>query len=143
MFRGKLMASCQTGRSDASIAVDRAIGQPARMATPRATSIPSLENLTGSSRADKLAGEAKANTLDGGAGNDVLSGGAGNDRLIGGLGFDDLYGGAGSGRFVFRSVKGHGASATATDTIFAFSQKDKEVIDLAAINANLKMRFEA
>lgn len=98
----------------------------------------SIENLTGSSHADRLTGDAKANVIDGGAGNDVLSGGAGNDQLIGGLGFDDLYGGAGSDRFVFRSVKELGTSTTATDTIFDFSQKDKDVIDLAAIDANLK-----
>ncbi|MGQ3280015.1 MAG: hypothetical protein ACT6WE_26215, partial [Shinella sp.] len=98
----------------------------------------SIENLTGSSYADKLTGDAKSNVIDGGAANDLLSGGAGNDRLIGGLGFDDLYGGAGSDRFVFRSVNEVGTSKTATDTIFDFSQKDKDVIDFAAIDANLK-----
>lgn len=97
----------------------------------------SIENLTGSSYADKLTGDAKANVVDGGAGNDLVSGGAGNDRLIGGLGFDNLYGGAGSDRFVFRSVNELGTSKTATDTIVDFSQKDKDVIDFAAIDANL------
>lgn len=96
-----------------------------------------IENLAGSSYADNLTGDAKANVLDGAAGNDVLSGGASNDRLIGGLGFDDLYGGAGSDRFVFRSVKELGTSTAATDTIFDFSQKDKDVIDMAATDANL------
>jgi Ca2+-binding RTX toxin-like protein len=98
----------------------------------------SIENLTGSSYADRLTGDTKANVIDGGAGDDVLSGGAGNDRLIGGLGFDDLYGGAGSDRFVFRSVKELGTSKTATDTIFDFSRTDKDVIDFTAMDANLK-----
>ncbi|MBD9375397.1 hypothetical protein IB238_22520 [Rhizobium sp. ARZ01] len=98
----------------------------------------SIENITGSSYADKLTGDAKANVLDGGAGDDMLSAGAGNDRLIGGLGFDDLHGGAGSDRFVFRSAKELGTSKTATDTIFDFSQKEKDLIDFTAIDANLR-----
>ncbi|RFZ86160.1 hypothetical protein D0Y60_18390 [Shinella sp. WSJ-2] len=98
----------------------------------------SIENLAGSSYADRLTGDAKANIIDGGAGDDVLSGGAGNDRLIGGAGFDDLYGGAGSDRFVFRSAKELGASKTATDTILDFSQKEKDVIDFTEIDASLK-----
>ncbi|WP_421590347.1 M10 family metallopeptidase C-terminal domain-containing protein [Shinella sp. M27] len=97
----------------------------------------SIENLTGSSYADRLTGDTKANVIDGGAGDDVLSGGAGNDRLVGGLGFDDLYGGTGSDRFVFRSVKELGTSKTVTDTLFDFSQKEKDLIDFTAIDANL------
>ncbi|MCJ8052837.1 protease [Shinella curvata] len=97
----------------------------------------SVENLSGSSHADRLTGDTKANVIDGGAGNDLLSGGAGSDQIIGGLGFDDLYGGTGSDRFVFRSAKELGTSKTATDTIFDFSQKEKDVIDFAAIDANI------
>ncbi|AOF92477.1 hypothetical protein [Sinorhizobium sp. RAC02] len=98
----------------------------------------SIENLAGSSYADRLIGDAKANIIDGDAGDDVLSGGAGNDWLIGGAGFDDLYGGAGSDRFLFRSAKELGTSKTATDTIFDFSQKEKDLIDVTAIDASLK-----
>lgn len=97
-----------------------------------------IENLTGTFHADRLYGDDKANTLDGSGGNDVLSGGVGNDRLIGGLGLDDLYGGAGGDRFVFRSVAELGTSIAAADTIFDFSQKDKDLIDLTAIDANTK-----
>ncbi len=89
----------------------------------------SIENLTGSSHADRLTGDAKAN---------VINGGAGNDQLIGGSGFDDLYGGAGSDRFIFQTAKELGTSKTATDTIFDFSQKEKDLIDFSAIDANLK-----
>lgn len=98
----------------------------------------SVENLNGSSYADRLIGDGKANVLNGGAGNDVLSGGVGNDRLIGGAGFDDLYGGAGSDRFIFRSAKELGASKTAKDTILDFSQKEKDLIDFTAIDASVK-----
>lgn len=48
----------------------------------------SIENLTGSSYADRLEGNTGANTLNGGAGNDTLIGGAGSDKLIGGSGID-------------------------------------------------------
>lgn len=56
----------------------------------------SIENLIGSSFADKLTGDGGANTLTGGAGNDTLDGGAGNDTLNGGAGADKLIGGSGS-----------------------------------------------
>ena len=39
----------------------------------------SVENLTGSSFADKLVGDARANVLDGGPGGDRLEGGLGSD----------------------------------------------------------------
>jgi serralysin len=55
----------------------------------------SIENLTGSTFADKLYGNAGANVIDGGAGDDKLFGNAGNDTLIGGTGRDTLSGGAG------------------------------------------------
>lgn len=87
---------------------------------------------------ETISGTAKADVLAGGVGMDKIVGGAGNDRLTGGLGFDDLYGGSGSDRFVFRSAAEMGTSATATDTIFDFSPKEKDVIDLVAIDANLK-----
>lgn len=96
----------------------------------------SIENLTGSSYADKLTGDSKANTLDGGAGNDFISGGAGNDKLVGGLGVDDLYGGTGRDTFIFRTPSELGKSMSATDTIFDFSQKEKDAIDLTGIDAN-------
>ncbi|WP_428425405.1 calcium-binding protein [Pararhizobium sp.] len=48
----------------------------------------SIEQLAGSSYADKLYGNNGANVLAGGAGNDILDGGAGTDRLDGGAGTD-------------------------------------------------------
>ena len=59
-----------------------------------------VENVIGSSLADRLTGDDGANNLNGNAGNDVLSGGAGNDTLIGGTGADTLTGGAGNDSLV-------------------------------------------
>lgn len=58
----------------------------------------SIENLTGSSYADKLSGDGSANLLSGGAGDDLLIGGTGADRLNGGAGIDTAsYSGATAG----------------------------------------------
>jgi Ca2+-binding RTX toxin-like protein len=70
----------------------------------------SIENVTGSARADGLYGDSGANRLNGGAGDDALWGGAGADSLDGGAGTDsagyqlsakavtvDLLAGTGSG----------------------------------------------
>ena len=54
-----------------------------------------IENLTGSSFADKLYGNDADNTIAGGLGNDWLEGLDGNDVLVGGLGDDQLNGGTG------------------------------------------------
>lgn len=57
--------------------------------------IKDVEDLTGSSLADRLTGSSEGNTLRGGYGNDILKGGAGRDILIGGKGRDQLFGGNG------------------------------------------------
>lgn len=98
----------------------------------------SIENLTGTSFSDKLTGDKIANVLKGGAGNDTLDGGVGNDTLEGGAGSDDLRGGAGKDAFVFKAASELGKSKTTTDTVIDFSQADKDVIHLAAIDANTK-----
>ncbi len=58
----------------------------------------SIENLSGSNKADQLTGNGKANTLTGGNGDDQLKGLAGNDVLLGGNGNDVLVGAAGKDR---------------------------------------------
>ncbi|NVP58748.1 M10 family metallopeptidase C-terminal domain-containing protein, partial [Mycoplana rhizolycopersici] len=95
----------------------------------------SIENLTGTSHADRLTGDGKANVLSGGAGKDVLKGNSGDDTLIGGKGADDLYGGKGADTFVFKSLSELASSKARTDTIFDFSQKQKDLIDLTGIDA--------
>lgn len=69
-------------------------------------------------------------------GNDTLYGYAGNDRLEGGAGADKLYGGSGADTFVFRSVKESTVAASGRDTIFDFSQREKDKVDLKAIDAD-------
>jgi Ca2+-binding RTX toxin-like protein len=51
-------------------------------------SLTGIENLTGSSYADRLSGDATNNVLNGGPGDDVLDGRGGQDSLIGGGGTD-------------------------------------------------------
>lgn len=74
-----------------------------------------IENLIGSTFADRLTGDDQGNrlegdagndTLSGAAGNDTLSGGGGDDRLGGGRGSDLLEGGLGSDQFVFNTGSG-------------------------------------
>jgi Ca2+-binding RTX toxin-like protein len=59
-----------------------------------------VENVIGSSLADRIEGDDLANRLTGNAGNDSLTGGAGHDTLDGGAGADTLIGGAGNDSLV-------------------------------------------
>ncbi len=95
-------------------------------------------NGTGNGLANTIVGNSARNTLSGGGEKDTLKAGAGADRLIGGSGADKLYGGAGADSFVFKSVKDSAVSASGRDTIYDFSRKDGDRIDLKAIDANTK-----
>ncbi|MCR6500860.1 putative Ig domain-containing protein [Shinella sp. CPCC 101442] len=95
-------------------------------------------NGTGNTLNNTILGNAGINTLSGGGGNDKLKGYKGNDTLYGGSGADDLYGGSGKDTFVFKSKTNLNTSKTATDTIFDFSQSQKDIIDLSAIDANTR-----
>lgn len=57
---------------------------------------PDVENVSGTSRAEKITGSAGPNKIMGQGGDDVLSGGGGNDQLFGGTENDNLSGGAGN-----------------------------------------------
>ncbi|KQS91121.1 MULTISPECIES: beta strand repeat-containing protein [unclassified Rhizobium] len=87
----------------------------------------SIENLTGSSFADRLTGNTGENTLDGGDGNDVLAGGAGVDKLIGGHGSDI---------FDFNSLSESGPTSIGRDVIVDFTASSGDRIDLSSIDAN-------
>lgn len=93
---------------------------------------------TGNSLANTLIGNTGRNTLDAGKGNDTLEGGTGNDKLIGGAGADKLYGGSGADVFIFKSAGDSKIASAGQDTVFDFSRKDGDKIDLKAIDANTK-----
>lgn len=97
----------------------------------------SIENLTGSTYADKLYGDSKDNILRGDDGNDVLLGRTGNDTLIGGAGADRLNGGKGADSFVFLEVSD--STRTSRDRIVDFKRAHADKIDLSAIDANTKL----
>jgi len=81
-----------------------------------------IENLTGSSYADKLFGTDGENTINGGAGNDVIDGLAGNDLIIGGTGDDQLNGGTGVDTAQFSGAQGNYTTSSAKG---AFTVSDK------------------
>lgn len=94
-------------------------------------------NVSGAGNASHnvIVGNRGNNTLDGGKGNDALKGGFGNDKLVGGRGADDLYGGNGKDTFVFKSYLDSSTGKSGRDSIFDFSQKQGDRINLSAIDA--------
>jgi Ca2+-binding RTX toxin-like protein len=60
-----------------------------------------LNEITGTSKADKLTGTNGRDIISGLAGKDTLSGGAGDDMLVGGFDGDQLTGGLGKDLFVY------------------------------------------
>ena len=94
------------------------------------------DRLKGDRGDDFLYGDAGNDELRGGRGNDVLKGGAGADKLRGDLGQDDLYGGGGADRFIFKKVAESTADPGGRDTIYDFSLKGGDRIDVSSIDAN-------
>ncbi|WP_210485072.1 family 16 glycosylhydrolase [Microvirga antarctica] len=118
------------------------------------------ETLRGTGNNDWLDGGGGHDRLFGGNGNDTLSGGsdvdtlgagssdasfaraaspsgaAGNDRLIGGNGADKLIGGRGADSFVYTSLKDSTVAKTGRDSIWDFSAKQGDKVDLSALDAN-------
>jgi Ca2+-binding RTX toxin-like protein len=116
---------------------------------------------------DRLSGDVGNDTLDGGSGDDYLDAGHGNDRLDGGIGLDallggddndslygqggrdlltggrgsdKLYGGVGNDAFIFSSIKDSTIKSSGRDTIYDFSSRQKDKIDLRIIDANTKAK---
>ena len=92
--------------SDAGVTVDLTTGT-GQGGHAEGDTLTGIEELYGSSHADRLTGDDGDNrlhgrdgddTLEGGAGNDHLEGNAGQDMLVGGAGDDYLVGGAGADR---------------------------------------------
>lgn len=85
---------------------------------------------------DVIVGSKKNDKIEGFAGNDKLMGGNGSDKLYGNEGADKLYGGKGADAFVFTSIADSTAAAEGRDTIYDFSSKQKDKINLRAVDAN-------
>jgi len=105
------------------------------------------DTVIGASGNDTLLGEAGDDWLDGGLGRDTLVGGDGNDMLYGngdqdsisgGRGSDKLYGGTESDCFIYVSIKDSTVAKSGRDTIFDFSSKQKDKIDLRSVDASTK-----
>lgn len=92
--------------------------------------------LAGGNGGDALYGGSGDDRLYGGAGSDALSGGSGRDALYGGAGRDKLSGGGGADMFIFTSLKDSTVAAAGRDTIFDFSRKEGDRIDLKGIDAS-------
>jgi Ca2+-binding RTX toxin-like protein len=77
--------------------------------------------------------------ITGGSWDDRLEGFSGNDKLTGGLDADRLYGGAGADTFIYKkSLDSFGDidDRDYMDTIFDFSARQKDRIDMRAIDAD-------
>ncbi|MGO4704343.1 hypothetical protein AB4072_01020 [Microvirga sp. 2MCAF38] len=98
--------------------------------TIEATSLPAI------SSTKTIIGTAAGDILNGTTGVDLIKGEAGNDKIYGGRGADKLYGGADADAFVFKSIKDSTVAASGRDTIYDFSRKQGDKIDLRTIDAN-------
>jgi Ca2+-binding RTX toxin-like protein len=85
---------------------------------------------------DKITGGNGRYMLDEFVG-DKLEGFGGNDVLYGRGGADKLYGGIGADTFVFKSIKESTVASNGRDTIYDFSSRQKDRIDLKAIDAKI------
>lgn len=102
--------------ADAKAGVTASLTSPVRnTGDAKGDTYVSIENLTGSAKADTLTGNALANTL---------TGAGGNDRLDGGLGRDSLIGGSGKDSFLFTTKLGRGN----VDTIDDFSVRSDTIV---------------
>jgi Ca2+-binding RTX toxin-like protein len=99
------------------------------------SAISNSPTLKGTGKDDNLTGGDNKTTISGLGGDDRLNGGGGNDRIIGGAGVDTLIGGGGKDVFVF-AASDTGSTVKSADTILDFSLRQKDVIDLGAIDAN-------
>jgi Ca2+-binding RTX toxin-like protein len=95
--------------------------------------------ITGGSGVNSIKGHGGNDAIDAAGGKDSVNGGIGNDRIDGGRGQDTLTGG--KGRDVFEFGKGEtGTRAKTADSITDFSGRQRDKIDLKAIDANVKAK---
>ena len=106
-------------------ATDLASGTAASAAPVGSDRLSGIENLEGTSYADRLAGDGGANALKGAQGADVLEGRGGADRFVYGQNND--------------SYQMYHSSPGAPDRILDFSSKQGDRIDLSAVDANAQV----
>lgn len=94
--------------------------------------------MTGGAGNDTLLGGGGNDFLLGGAGRDQLTGGAGSDQLTGGAGTNRLIGGLGADHFIFTARTDSGAAIAYRDVITDFGRTQGDIIDLCAIDTNLR-----
>jgi hypothetical protein len=99
-----------------------------------------IENLTGSSYADKLFGTDTANIINGGAGNDAVDGLAGNDVIIGGLGDDQINGGTGIDTAQFSGKQG-GYTTSSANGAFVVLDKRSNSDGLDTLSAIERIKY--
>jgi Ca2+-binding RTX toxin-like protein len=99
-----------------------------------------IENLTGTSFADKLYGSDADNTIEGGLGHDWLEGLDGNDVLVGGLGDDQLNGGMGIDTAKFTGVYADYSSSSSKST-FTLIDKRSNVDGMDVLTNVERLKF--
>jgi hypothetical protein len=105
--------------------------------------VDTLNDIRGTSKADKIVGSDGIEKIIGGAGDDHLYGKGGNDILYGGTGKDYLYGGGigESDTFLYKSIKE--STVKAPDVISRWDHVPnsdiRDLIDLHYIDANTKV----
>ena len=87
-----------------------------------------------------LTGNSLNNVITGNVGKNRIEGGSGADKIIGGRGADQLFGGSGADTFAFTSIKDSTVKANGRDTVYDFSSRQKDKIDLKAIDASTKVK---
>ena len=115
-------ASIASGLKDAVSARDLEQGIIARLQNGAikiggdTVSVANIEQVRGSSFADRIIGDLMDNRLEGFAGADYIAGGDGDDYIHGGTGFDELSGGGGDDRLLGSAgddiIEGNGGADT-------------------------------
>ncbi|MDG5489265.1 right-handed parallel beta-helix repeat-containing protein [Sphingomonas sp. BGYR3] len=95
-----------------------------------------IDDLRGEDGDDLIYGDAGNDLLTGGAGNDRIYGGLGDDTIEGGAGNDALYGNAGADQFRFRDD--YAGNRSTVDVIADFNRADRDIINLALMDANTR-----
>ncbi|HET9541398.1 MAG TPA: hypothetical protein VFQ46_12420, partial [Candidatus Limnocylindria bacterium] len=114
----------------AGVTADLASGTAASAAPVGSDRLSGIENLEGTSYADRLAGDGGANALKGAQGADVLEGRGGADRFVYGQNNDSQNN---------DSYPTYDSSPGAPDRILDFSRNQGDRIDLSAVDANAQV----